>query len=127
MVMKRRRVVGAAVLALLIAGAAPSAALADTDIVLENHSEGSEVHTGDSEFNNNSNEATNSSGFNSSASGFAPAPAPAAAPSAVSAPVTQSAPAQTAADTPETAVQSADSEAIDALFVGFAPTVGSVL
>lgn len=121
--MNRKRIVGAAVLALLIAGAQGSA-FAETDIVLSNESEGTEVNTGDSVFNNNSNESSTSAGFSTSANAF---PAPAPAPAAAAAPVTQSAPAASSAESPETAVSSADSDAIDGLFVGFAPSFGFVL
>ena len=57
--MRPKRLAVAAAVALLLCGV-PSTALAETDIVLDNETSDTEVHTGDSSFSNNNNTSVGS-------------------------------------------------------------------
>ncbi len=134
----------ATLFAALIAATVPGAAWAETDVVLENESSGTDVHTGDSSFTNNESQNVGSGtqfgerarpAANSSA-GTQTTGAAVQGQAETLAPATQSTTPATTTSTTSVPRSSADlvladanqqvSDSIDALFVGLPITNGSV-
>lgn len=135
----------ATIFAALVAATVPGAAWAETDVVLENESSGTDVQTGDSTFTNSNNESVSSgttfdqrdeqsfqtAGDTSSGAavqGQAEAVAPAAAQSSAPATTTTSSTSvpRTSADLVLTEADQQVTDSFDALFVGLPISNGSV-
>lgn len=122
--MRTKRSATAVLIGLTLALGVPGAALAETDVVLYNESEGTDVKTGESSFNNSTANESQSATFDppSSAAGSpvttTTSSAPVLAPSAPAAPRV-SVPSTAAKPAAPAAVTSA-SRQIETLFVGLA-------